>query len=108
MIDYCRGLKNLNGILGAPYYHNGRIDPPNPILVMKAPILQHLPCILEVHGVISRVTLVITHITGLITPLITTHEPPRLSWVCALPPLLVDVQREANQTRGDPPPWRTV
>ena len=27
-------------------------------------------------GVISRVTIVITHIRGLITPLITTHEPP--------------------------------
>ena len=27
-------------------------------------------------GVISRVTIVITHIRGLITPFITTHEPP--------------------------------
>ena len=27
-------------------------------------------------GVISRVTIIITHIGGLITPLITTHEPP--------------------------------
>ena len=27
-------------------------------------------------GVISRVTTVITHIRGLITPLITTNEPP--------------------------------
>ena len=27
-------------------------------------------------GVISRVTTLITHIRGLITPLITTHEPP--------------------------------
>ena len=26
--------------------------------------------------VISRITIVITHITGLITPLINTHEPP--------------------------------
>ena len=26
--------------------------------------------------VISRVTILITHIRGLITPLITTHEPP--------------------------------
>ena len=26
--------------------------------------------------VISRVTIVITHLRGLITPLITTHEPP--------------------------------
>ena len=26
--------------------------------------------------VISRVTVIITHIRGLITPLITTHEPP--------------------------------
>ena len=29
-------------------------------------------------GVISRVTIVITHIRGLITPLITTHEPPSM------------------------------
>ena len=29
-----------------------------------------------VSGVISRVTAVITHIRGLITILITTHEPP--------------------------------
>ena len=27
-------------------------------------------------GVISRVTILITHIRGLILPLITTHEPP--------------------------------
>ena len=27
-------------------------------------------------GVISKVTISITHIKGLITPLITTHEPP--------------------------------
>ena len=27
-------------------------------------------------GVISRVTIVITHLRGLITPFITTHEPP--------------------------------
>ena len=31
---------------------------------------------LGISGVISRVTIVITHIRGLITPLITTHEPP--------------------------------
>ena len=31
--------------------------------------------------VISRVTILITHIRGLITPLITTHEPPsRSAW----------------------------
>ena len=30
----------------------------------------------EKSGVISRVTIIITHIRGLITPLITTHEPP--------------------------------
>ena len=30
----------------------------------------------EVSGVISRVTVIITHIRGLITPLLTTHEPP--------------------------------
>ena len=29
-----------------------------------------------INGVISRVTLLITHIRGLITPLVTTHEPP--------------------------------
>ena len=29
-----------------------------------------------ISGLISRVTRGITHITGLITPLITTHEPP--------------------------------
>ena len=29
--------------------------------------------------VISRVTIVITHIRGLITPLITTHEPPSVA-----------------------------
>ena len=29
-------------------------------------------------GVISRVTIVITHIRGLITPLITAHEPPSI------------------------------
>ena len=31
---------------------------------------------LVISRVISRITIVITHITGLITPLITTHEPP--------------------------------
>ena len=30
-----------------------------------------------IRGVISRRTIVITHIRGLITPLATTHEPPR-------------------------------
>ena len=29
-----------------------------------------------ISGVTSRVTILITHIKGLITPLITTHEPP--------------------------------
>ena len=29
-----------------------------------------------ISGVISRVTILITHIRGLITLLITTHEPP--------------------------------
>ena len=29
-----------------------------------------------ISGVISRVTVIITHIRGLITLLITTHEPP--------------------------------
>ena len=35
---------------------------------------------LVINRVISRVTILITHIGGLITPLITTHEPP--SRVC--------------------------
>ena len=30
-----------------------------------------------ISGIISRVTIVITHIEGLLTPLITTHEPRR-------------------------------
>ena len=30
-----------------------------------------------ISGVIIRLTIVITHIRGLITPVITTHEPPR-------------------------------
>ena len=30
-----------------------------------------------ISGVIRRVTILITHIKGLITPLRTTHEPPR-------------------------------
>ena len=44
-----------------------------------------LPCVLlggswvVISGVISRVTLLITHVRGLITPLITTHEPPSKS-----------------------------
>ena len=29
-----------------------------------------------ISGVTSRVAIIITHITGLTTPLITTHEPP--------------------------------
>ena len=29
-----------------------------------------------ISGIISGVTINITHITGLVTPLITTHEPP--------------------------------
>ena len=31
-----------------------------------------------ISGVLSRVTILITHIGGLITPLITTHEPPSI------------------------------
>ena len=31
-----------------------------------------------ISGVISRVTIVITHVKGLITPLITSHEPPSI------------------------------
>ena len=41
--------------------------------------------------VISRVTIVITHMRGLVTPLTTTHEPPN-SWMCcvrALPYLML-------------------
>ena len=36
-----------------------------------------------ISGVISRVTFVITQIRGLLTPLITTHEPPsvRAVWI---------------------------
>ena len=33
-----------------------------------------------ISGVISRVTIVITQIRGLITPLITTHEPPSIGF----------------------------
>ena len=29
-----------------------------------------------ISGVISKATVIITHIRGLITPLMTTHEPP--------------------------------
>ena len=32
-----------------------------------------------INGVISMVTILITHIRGLITPLITTHEPPSIA-----------------------------
>ena len=32
-----------------------------------------------ISGVISRVTILITHIRGLISPLITTHEPPSMT-----------------------------
>ena len=32
--------------------------------------------LVAINGLISRVTIVISHIRGLITPLITTHEPP--------------------------------
>ena len=31
--------------------------------------------------VVSRATILITHIRGLTTPLITTHEPPSRLWV---------------------------
>ena len=31
-----------------------------------------------ISGVISRVTIVITHIRGLMTPFMTTHEPPSM------------------------------
>ena len=37
-----------------------------------------------ISGVASRVTIIITHIRGLLTPLITTHEPSsRVHGVCA-------------------------
>ena len=29
---------------------------------------------------ISKVTILVTHIQGLLTPLITTHEPPRMAF----------------------------
>ena len=29
-----------------------------------------------ISGVISRVTILLTHVSGLITPCLTTHEPP--------------------------------
>ena len=32
---------------------------------------------LVISGVLRKVTVLITHIRGLITPLITSHEPPR-------------------------------
>ena len=35
-----------------------------------------------------RITILITHIWGLITPLITTHEPPSKQLVYGLPDLL--------------------
>ena len=34
---------------------------------------------------VSRVTRVITHIRGLITPLITTHEPPSVTLLIGKP-----------------------
>ena len=33
-----------------------------------------------ISGIISRVTTLITHIRGLITPLVTTHEPPSIPY----------------------------
>ena len=49
----------------------------------------------SISGVISRVTIRITHSKGLITPLVTTHEParndvwglPRIAWDLQLPEL---------------------
>ena len=35
-----------------------------------------------ISGVISRATIVITQIRGLITPLITAHEPPSVEGFC--------------------------
>ena len=49
------------------------------MLVMKAPILGGSWVV--VSRVISRITMVITYIRGLITLLITTHEPPSSSTV---------------------------
>ena len=34
-----------------------------------------------IHGAISRVTILLTHIRGLITPLITTREPPSINYI---------------------------
>ena len=37
-----------------------------------------------VSGVISRVSVIITHIRGRIAPFITTHEPPSKAWLAVL------------------------
>ena len=49
-----------------------------------------------ISGVISRVTIIMTHIRGLITPLITTHEPPSRDWQ-----VREEGARRSKETTGD-------
>ena len=53
-------------------------------------------------GVISRVTIVITHIRGLVTPFIATHEPPN-SLMIEIPVLRRDqaVEEEEEEEEGE-------
>ena len=73
---YTYGILNLNPIGPA-----GNLQ----LLYVRACLNKPGPGMLSIRGgswvVISRVTILITHIRGLITPLITTCEPPsRGSW----------------------------
>ena len=45
--------------------------------VTRSAILGGTWVVIIISGVISKVTILITHIRGLITLLITTHEPPK-------------------------------
>ena len=64
---------------------DGRTDPDrdpgpnasNPLLLDWALIIRLGGSWVVITGVISRVTIVMTQIGGLVTPLITTHELPR-------------------------------
>ena len=47
-----------------------------------------------ISGVIRKVTIVITHIRGLITPLIPTHEPPSVR--CLWTPIFVELAKLAG------------
>ena len=52
-----------------------------------------------ISGVISRVTIIITHIRGLITPLVTTHEPSSIPYTlnpkpCAFKGALIEPLKE--------------